>query len=719
MARVKKFPRFIRYFTYLTPVAILLLIPILLDIYAYHYESEPIGGNGGVQLLWFGIWLEVVWLTLWAARLLTATMPFVFGVLASGLGSINHHKWKDIGSHLEIHTALFLWLLAVLCSYLPILNQHRALDDGQTGKDLPFVRWIDVVYKVIIALFVMAALNFFEKILIQWIATSFHLRTYSLRIAQNNMETDCLVRLYAYAKVKLEAQDPVWLNSENATGSGARTPMQAIQNTTRQAWSKVGDVANRMAGDFTGRKILKGNHPRKVVLELLRSTASSHVLARVFFRTYVRPDHDTITPDDMYPAFAPSHEESEACFSVFDRDLNGDISMEELELVCNEIHLEKKAIAASLKDLDSVVKKLDRVFVFVIFVISVIVFVSIISNSAAAALTSAGTVVLGLAWVLQATAQEFLQSIIFVFVKHPFDVGDRVTVYGNTGRLMQGDDYYVQEISLLYTEFKKMEGHVVQAPNSLLNTLFILNQRRSNGLADPVELKLRFGTSEELIEELTSRMERFVLENKRDYGPRIITEVRTLDEVYSMTMNFVFFHKSSFQNELLRLHRHNKFATELMHQIRKLGIEGPRVQQPGGLRDWPLYHQVVQPPSYDSSEQGRGASPSPATPQAPRLNSPAPRRRTDSRAATAALNSVVPDFGDVYESRRPDPFHAMTRLASIRQSAEGGSSALDRVQSRASVAGSDSTRRRNIWGRPRSRSNAMPPPAEVSTHNMV
>jgi len=33
-----------------------------------------------------------------------------------------------------------------------------------------------------------------------------------------------------------------------------------------------------------------------------------------------------------------------------------------------------------------------------------------------------------------------------------------------------------------------MEGHVVQAPNSYLNTLFILNQRRSGGLAEAVPI---------------------------------------------------------------------------------------------------------------------------------------------------------------------------------------------------------------------------------------
>ncbi len=96
--------------------------------------------------------------------------------------------------------------------------------------------------------------------------------------------------------------------------------------------------------------------------------------------------------------------------------------MEELELVCNEIHLEKKAIAASLKDLDSVIDRLDKVFIFLIFVIVVVVFVSIISNSAAAALTSTGSFILGLSWLLQATAQEFLQvSPSAVACKHTPD----------------------------------------------------------------------------------------------------------------------------------------------------------------------------------------------------------------------------------------------------------------------------------------------------------
>ncbi|KAL2179060.1 Mechanosensitive ion channel-domain-containing protein [Thermothelomyces heterothallicus CBS 202.75] len=694
---LKKFPRIFRYVLYAIPPGIIIMIPVLLDLFAYNRKGQPVGGPGGVQLLWFGIWLEVVWLTLWAARIISSILPPIVAFIADTVGSTNHKKWRDIGRQLEFPTAMFLWLLAVLVSYHPILN-HRVIGPDEDNKT-PYVTWIDVVYKIIIALFVLATLNLVEKILIKWIATSFHLRTYSHRIRENHTHIEYLVTLYAYAKTRLEEQDPAWASPSSRRGSGQHSsPLKDIRNNARQVLSKVGNAANRVAGDLTGRKFPKGNLPRKVVLELLRNSESSYTLARVFYRTFVQPGKSTITVEDLFPAF-PTQEDAEGCFSVFDKDLNGDISMEELEMVCNEIHLEKKAIAASLKDLDSVIKKLDEVFMFIIVVIVIIVFISIISNSAAAALTSAGTFILGLSWLLQATAQEFLQSIIFVFVKHPFDVGDRVTIYGNTGSTMMGDDYYVLEVSLLYTEFKKMEGHVVQAPNSVLNTLFILNQRRSQGLADPINLKLRFGTTEAQIEELKSRMLQFCLQNKRDYAPRIISEVQTIDEVSSISMNIIFFHKSNYQNELLRLNRHNKFAVELMHQMRDMGLETPRLAQPGGMRDMPLYWTQVQPPpSYQSTTHDAGP-PAPAT----------VRKRGNSRAAVVEAGV---DFQDVFHNRKRD--NSISRLPSIRQSPreeeeEGAeeerrlrSSVEDSNEKKQSMDSTSSTQRRS-W-RPRSRS---------------
>lgn len=53
----------VRYFSYIVPVVLLILIPLLLG--ALLFKEATVGG---VRLLWFCVWLEIVWLTLWSGR---------------------------------------------------------------------------------------------------------------------------------------------------------------------------------------------------------------------------------------------------------------------------------------------------------------------------------------------------------------------------------------------------------------------------------------------------------------------------------------------------------------------------------------------------------------------------------------------------------------------------------------------------------------------------
>ncbi|EEP76490.1 conserved hypothetical protein [Uncinocarpus reesii 1704] len=596
----------IRYFTYITPLVLILLIPLLVGALAF-----PDADVGGVRLMWFSVWLEIFWLTLWAGRIVAKCIPVPVGIIAS-MFTNNAKKWRDLAKQLELPAALFFWWLAVEISFLPTMKNHH-VDGNKATK-----HWELVMNKIIISIFVGTTLNLIEKLIIQLIAISFHLRTYADRIEINKFQIGSLTKLYDYSKKMITMEDREFEDQpKDGQSSGARTPMMYADRATRvarEALHRVGDVAGVVAGDFTGRKVTKSSHPYQVVLTLLGTTAGSQVLARRLYRTFVREGFETVFSGDLKAAF-DNDDEAEAAFNMFDKDMNGDISMEELEAVCVEIGRERKSITASLKDLDSVVSKLDDVFLFIVVVITILVFLSLISTSAAGVLASAGSTLLALSWLFSATAQEFLQSIIFVFVKHPFDVGDRVSVYGNTGANLTGDDYFVKEIALLYTEFKKMEGHVVQAPNSYLNTLFILNQRRSGGLAEAVPIVIKFGTSLEQIDALRQRLLDFVLSEKREYQGKILTELRQVTENYSITLNVVFFYKSNWQNELLRLQRRNKFICNLMISLQEVGIEGPRMNLLGYKNNLP-YHVSYQgaPPQYTPNENDP-SHPPPSDPQ--------------------------------------------------------------------------------------------------------
>jgi small-conductance mechanosensitive channel len=522
----------------------------------------------------------------------------------------NSKKWRDLGKQLEIPATLFFWGLAVEISFLPMMKSHHVDGDQETKP------WENTVNKVLVALLVLAVLNFVAKIFIQLIAIRFHLRTYSDRIDVSKFQIASLTKMYQFSRDRIDLPDSEF--EEQDIGSGTRTPRKLVreaQKTTVIAFKKIGDVTGKIAGDFAGRDVATSSHPHQVVLSLLSSNEGSQVIARRLYRTFCRDNNDTVHLDDLRPVF-DSDDEADAAFAMFDKDMNGDISMEELEAACVEIGRERKSITASLKDLDSVVAKLDQVFFFIVFIIAILVLVTLISSSGAAVLTSAGSTLLALSWLFSATAQEFLQSIIFVFVKHPFDVGDRVSIYGNTGSTLKGDDYFVKKVSLLYTEFKKMEGQVVQAPNNYLNQLFILNQRRSGALAEAIPLTIKFGTTLEQIDSLRLRLLEFVRSEKREYQPNIVTELRDITDVYSLTLNVVFFYKSNWQNEVLRFQRRNKFICALMVSMQELGIEGPRARIPGQSEAVPFYLQRVQPaaaaeqfPEFARADYERGADP--------------------------------------------------------------------------------------------------------------
>jgi hypothetical protein len=61
----------VRYFTYITPLVLIILIPILIGALVFPDSVDV----GGVKLSWFGIWLMIVWLTLWAGRVSLVQTP--------------------------------------------------------------------------------------------------------------------------------------------------------------------------------------------------------------------------------------------------------------------------------------------------------------------------------------------------------------------------------------------------------------------------------------------------------------------------------------------------------------------------------------------------------------------------------------------------------------------------------------------------------------------
>lgn len=90
------------------------------------------------------------------------------------------------------------------------------------------------------------------------------------------------------------------------------------------------------------------------------------------------------------------------------------------------------------------------------------------TSSFVTTLASAGTALLSLSFAFSVTCQEFLGSCIFLFIKHPYDVGDRIDV--------SGEQMVVEKISLLYTVLTRIDKmQVVQVWFCLLSCLYTNN----------------------------------------------------------------------------------------------------------------------------------------------------------------------------------------------------------------------------------------------------
>jgi len=221
-----------------------------------------------------------------------------------------------------------------------------------------------------------------------------------------------------------------------------------------------------------------------------------------------------------------------------------------------------------MRDLDSAVGRLDNILISVYVIIAILILAVALEAQLATLVTGAGTLILGLSWLIGGSLQEVLTSIIFLFVKHPFDVGDRV----NIGK----DNYTVKEIRLLSTVFLDSNSTLVQAPNTVLNTMFIQNIRRSPQMSETFTFDVSYATTFEDLEKLREKMLEFVKAERRDYQPAFDVTVNDFPGQEKITLTADIKYKSNGQLGGLKARRRNKWICALKTALAELNIYGPK-----------------------------------------------------------------------------------------------------------------------------------------------
>lgn len=571
-----------RYFIYVAPLAAAIAVPIIVGA-----TVAPRARIGGVKIVWFFSWIEVVWISLWASKLVARLLPNLFQFF-SGVVSTGTRKYALVLRALEIPLSLVGWSICSLCTFVPIMTLNP---DQRARGETSLKDWESVIKNILFACVFSTLLLLCEKLLIQLLSISYHRKQFADRIKESKRHVYLVTLLYEASRQLFpmycrefaeedylinDVLDLAALSSKRNSlfnghkRSGSATPMRLIQNVARVG-DKVTAAFGNVAQEITGKQVFNPTASHSIVVQALEKKHSAEALARRLWMSFVLEGKEALYLEDIIDVLGESREEeAHEAFEILDVDCNGDISLDEMILRITEFGRERKSIANSMHDVDQAIHVLDNLLCTIVFVATIFIFVAWLNKNFTTTLATAGTALLSMSFVFSVTAQEVLGSCIFLFVKHPFDVGDRVDVGEN--------QYVVERMSLLYTVFRRVvDQKRTQVPNNVLNTQWIDNVSRSKAMRERIRLYVSFDTTFEDLDLLKKEMTAFVRdkENARDYQPDLDIEVTGLNEMDKMELTLEIRHKSNWANEAVRAARRSKFMCALVLAMRKIPLYGP------------------------------------------------------------------------------------------------------------------------------------------------
>ncbi|CAL5437921.1 unnamed protein product [Camellia sinensis] len=151
------------------------------------------------------------------------------------------------------------------------------------------------------------------------------------------------------------------------------------------------------------------------------------------------------------------------------------------------VYNERKLLAHSLNDTKTAIEELNKILSGIILVVIIIVWLLLMGFATTQVLVFISSQLLLVAFMFGNTCKTVFEALIFVFVMHPFDVGDRCVI--------GGVQMVVEEMNILTTIILRYDNEKIFYPNSVLATKPISNFYRSPEMSDTVEFAIDVSTS--------------------------------------------------------------------------------------------------------------------------------------------------------------------------------------------------------------------------------
>ncbi|CAI8601748.1 unnamed protein product [Vicia faba] len=296
----------------------------------------------------------------------------------------------------------------------------------------------------------------------------------------------------------------------------------------------------------------------------IRSENEAKAAAKKIFQNVARRGCRFIYPEDLIRFMR--EDETVKTLNLFEgASDSGKISKSALKNWVVNAFRERRALALTLNDTKTAVNKLHRMLNFLVAIVILVIWLLILEIATTKFLLFVSSQLVLVAFIFGNTCKTVFEAIIFLFVMHPFDVGDRCEI--DTVQMV------VEEMNILTTVFLRYDNLKITIPNSVLATKAIQNFYRSPDMGDAIEFCIHVATPLEKISLMKHRIHSYVDNKKEHWYPSPFIVLKDHDQLNMVKVAIWPTHRMNFQDMGERFIRRSILIEELMKIFRDLDIQ--------------------------------------------------------------------------------------------------------------------------------------------------
>nr|XP_043638159.1 mechanosensitive ion channel protein 10-like [Erigeron canadensis] len=456
-----------------------------------------------------------------------------------------------------IHTAqksfqVFIWLGLILLTWVLLINRGVSRRSSHTSNVV-----LIYITRGIGSTLVVAGAWILRTIAVNFLYASFYEKRFFDRIQEN-----------LFHQSILQALGKPLLMDQLSKDDGIIDVVQKLPRIQRgrvSAWtmSRLIEIASR-----TGFLTLDTREDMMNSVEQendrdITNEFEAMAAAYFLFRNVAKPGYNYIEEEDLLRFM--NREDVDMVLPMIGEEEIGKVNRKSVTNWVVSLYMKGKYLEHSLNDIKEAIKELNKFVTGLLVVVLIILWVILMGIVKTEVLLFISSQFLLAVFTFGSSAKSTFEAMIFVFVKHPFDVGDRCVI--------DGVQVVVEEVSILTTVFLRYDNEKMYYPNSILATKCISNFNRSPDMRDTVEFDLDISTSAENISALKAKIKTYIDSKDFIWQPPHSFQVMEIEDANKIKMRLYVTHTINFQNYEEKSNRRSNLVLELKNIFQQLGIK--------------------------------------------------------------------------------------------------------------------------------------------------